>query len=122
MDEKKFDDIVSADASSIATLKKLAAAGAGVPGYLIKYIEAALKRAPGTLAIHTASSIEKYKAGPDVDIDAISRTKGFIGNPQLELTKFPHAIHHVKIFHNGKGKARVFYKNRGRVQFVQNMK
>lgn len=121
-DAKTFDDIVKADPMNIATLKKLAVAvGPGLPPYLVKYIEAALKSAPGTLAIHTASSIEKYKAGPDVDIDAISRTKGFIGNPQLELTKFPNAIHHVKIFHNGK-KARVFYKNRGRIQFVKNLR
>lgn len=122
-DAQSFDDIVKTDPSSISTLKKLAAAvGEGLPQFLIKYIDAALKRAPGTLAIHTASSIAKYKSGPDVDVDAISRTKGFIGNPQLEPAKFPNAIHHVKIFHNGKGKARVFYKNRGRVHFVQNMK
>ncbi|MBK7539245.1 MAG: DNA helicase [Myxococcales bacterium] len=122
-DAQKFDDIVSADPTSIATLKKLATAiEEGMPPYLIKYIDAALKKDPGTLAIHTASSIAKYTSGPDVDVDAISRTKGFIGNPQLEPTKFPNAIHHVKIFHNGKGKARVFYKNRRRVHFVKNMK
>jgi hypothetical protein len=122
-DAKRFDDIVKADPMNVATLKKLAGAvGAGLPSYLVKYIEAALKNEPGTLAIHTASSIGNYKAGPDVDVDAISRTKGFIGNPQLEEAQFPNAIHHVKIFHNGKGKARVFYKNRGRVQFMKNTK
>ncbi len=75
---------------------------------------------PGTLAIHTSSSIANY--GKTADIDAISRTKGFLGKPQLEVTKFPGAMHHVKIPHNGKGKARVFYKNLGGTQFVQNLK
>jgi hypothetical protein len=122
-DASKFDDIVMAGQTSVSTLKKLAqVVGKALPNYLIEYIDAALKSKPGTLAIHTSSSIGKYNPGPDVDIDAISRSKGFIGNPQLELKKFPDAIHHVKIFHNGKGKARVFYKNRRRVQFVKNMK
>jgi hypothetical protein len=120
---KLFDDIVNLDPTSIKTLKKLATAvGAGLPAYLVEYIESALKSFPGTLAIHNASSIENYKAGPNVDVEAISRARGFIGNPQLESTKFPNAIHHVKIFHNGKGKARVFYKNRSGVHFVQNMR
>jgi hypothetical protein len=71
------------------------------------------------LAIHPTSSIAGYKT--TADQDAISRTKGFIGNPQLESAKFPKAIHHIKIFYNEKGKARVFYKNQGGVQFVQNL-
>ena len=50
-----------------------------------------------------------------------SRTKGFIGNPQLESAKFPAAIHHIKVFYNDKGKARVFYKSQGGVQFMQNV-
>lgn len=122
--QKKFDDIVKADPTSVATLKKLAqaAGGKGLPDYLIAYIEAALKAKPGTLAIHTVGTIENYQPGPTFDLDAISRTKGFIGTSQLEKATFPSAIHHVKIFHNGKGKARVFYKNRRRVQFVKNTK
>lgn len=72
-----------------------------------------------TLAVHTSSSIENYSKS--ANLDTISRTKGFLGNPQLEKSKFPNAIHHVKILHNGKGKARVFYKNLGGVQFAQNL-
>lgn len=115
----KLDAIVTAGQKSTGTLKNLAAAVSGaLPAFLIEYIESALNDAPGTLAIHTSSSIENYKKS--ADLDAISRTKGFIGNTQLETATFPNAIHHVKVFHNGKGKARVFYKNLGGVQFVQN--
>lgn len=117
---KKFDDIVAQGPTSIATLKLLAkAVGDGLPAYLVKYIEAATTVSPGTLAIHVASSIDKYKPGPDVDRDSIMRVKGFMGTSQLEKSKFPAAVHHVKIFYYGK-KARVFYKNSRRVQFVQN--
>ncbi|MEX2226701.1 MAG: Z1 domain-containing protein [Dehalococcoidia bacterium] len=120
-DLAKLDQIVGIDPTNLETLRRLAReVGEGLPPFLIEYLKAALKVAPGALAIHTSSSIEGYKAGADQR--AISRTKGFFGNPQLEPAKFPNAIHHVKIFHNGKGKARLFYKNLGGVQFVQNLK
>jgi hypothetical protein len=122
----KLDAIVGKDPTSLQTLKALeASVGAALPGFLVEYIDAALKvtpGTPGTLALHTASSVAKYKKGEGVDPDNISRTKGFMGRPQLELGKFPNALHHIKIFHNGKGQARVFYKNHGGVQFVQNLK
>jgi hypothetical protein len=118
----ELDAIVKGNPTNLATLKTLGVAvGAALPDYLIEYIEAALKIAPDTLALHTATSVAKYRKSEGVDPDNISRTKGFIGTPQLEVAKFPKAFHHIKIFHNGKGKARVFYKNQGGVQFVQNL-
>jgi hypothetical protein len=120
-DPAKLDKIVETTPTKISTLKKLAAAvGDALPPFLIKYLESELKSKPDSLAIHASSSIAGYKTSADQE--AISRTKGFIGNPQLESAKFPNAVHHVKIFHNDKGKARVFYKNQGGVQFVQNVK
>lgn len=120
-DLAKLDGIVAAGPMDVGTLKKLAAVvGNGLPPFLIEYLQSALKMAPGTLAIHTSSSIANY--GKSADIKIISRAKGFLGKPQLEEAKFPKAIHHVKVLHNGKGKARVFYKNQGGVQFVLNLK
>lgn len=119
-DPENLDKIIGTGPTQIATLTNLSAEiGDAMPSFLIKYLEAAVKTAPGTLAIHTSSSIEGYKTSADQK--AISRKKGFIGSPQLEQAKFPNANHHVKVFHNGKGKARVFYKNTGKVQFVQNL-
>ncbi len=118
-DPVALDKIIEEGPTEIKTLEKLAGKmGDALPNFLIKYLQSQVKLRPDSLAIHTASSIAGSK---DADQDAISRTKGFIGNPQLESAKFPNAIHHVKIFYNGKGKARVFYKSRGGVQFVQNL-
>ena len=121
-DPDQLDDIIRSAPTKLATLKALAEqVDEGLPQFLIDYLQAALRVAPGTLAIHTCSSIAGYKDSSSTDKDAISRTKGFMGNPQLELAKFPNAIHHLKIFYNGNGKARIFYKSRGGVQFVQNL-
>lgn len=120
-DVAKLDDVVRAGPTDVATLRSLAdAIGMGLPDYLIEYIERDLKPWPGTLAIHTASSISGYKSG--IDKKQIARQKGFIGKPQLEEKKFPGALHHVKIFYNDDSKARVFYKRTGgSLQFVQNL-
>lgn len=120
-DVAKLDAIVLSDPTELGTLRKLAAeVGPALPKFLIDYLDSALKVRPGTLAIHTAGSIAGYRSG--VDHEAISRTKGFLGRPQLEEKRFSNAVHHVKIMRNSSGRARVFYKNKGGVQFVQNLK
>jgi len=41
---------------------------------------------------------------------------------QLEKTRFPLAVHHIKIFYNAQNKARLFYKFDGSIQFIKNIK
>jgi len=118
-DVPALDAIVDAAPQEIKTLEALAKRTKGsVPSFLIDYLRAEVARAPQSLAIHKASSIQGQ--GASVDQAKIRRAKGFIGRSQLEPQRFPDAVHHVKIFHNGKGKARVFYKSTGTAQFVQN--
>lgn len=115
-----LDQLVLANQTTVGTLKKLnAKIGEACPQFLINYLKTALKIAPGTLAIHKSFSIKNYG---DADQDAIARRRGFIGKSDLEVATFPDAVHHIKIFHNGRGKGRVFYKNQTGVQFVQNLK
>jgi hypothetical protein len=116
----QLDKIVVENPSSVETLKKLRnkIGNDALPNFLIEYIATISKDSADSLAIHTASSIVGSK---DADKEKISRRKGFIGQSQLELKKFPNAVHHLKIFHNGNGKAKVFYKFKGNVQFVQNL-
>lgn len=115
------DNLVLEAQSSVETLKKLSQkiGSEALPTFLIDYIAATSPGIEGSLAIHTASSIA---GSADADKANISRDKGFMGQSQLELKKFPNAIHHVKIFFNADGKARLFYKFKGSLQFIQNLK
>ena len=115
-----LDAIVITGPTDIATLRKLSKkiGDEAMPSYLIEYLTAALRTSPATLAIHVSSFIGNY--GNTANVAEISRARGFIGKPQLEEGRFPGARHHVKIFQNGRN-GRVFYKNLGGVQFVQNV-
>jgi hypothetical protein len=116
----KLDDIVLGDQLSVKTLEKLRkkVGPDALPQFLIDFIETLLELNPKSLVVHPSTSIAGQKSA-DVDQEAISRQRGFMGKSQLEVKKFPNAIHHVKIFYNRKGKAKVFYKM-GAIQFVQN--
>jgi hypothetical protein len=117
----ELDKIVLADQLSLATLQALREkiGNDALPGFLIDYINAVTAAGGGMLAIHTASSIARYRTSANQA--AISRKKGFMGKSQLELQKFPTAVHHVKIFYNGENRAKLFYKNTNNLQFIQNL-
>jgi len=118
----ELDGVVLEGQQSVETLKKLRKeiGNNALPAFLIEYIEAVSQGGAGLLAIHTASSIEGY--GSKANQKTISRAKGFMGKSQLETKRFPDAVHHVKIFRNKQGRARLFYKFAGSLQFVQNPK
>lgn len=118
-----LDDIVKAGPSDPDTLVALQAevGHEALPQFLIDYIKTVSPNGPGSLAIHESSSIAGYKDHKDLKKDLIVRKKGFLGKPQLELKKFPNAVHHIKVFRNAEGKARVFYKFTEGIQFIQNL-
>jgi hypothetical protein len=115
-----LDTIVKEAPKSVDTLAKLqkAIGNDALPTFLIQYIQTVSHGDPEQLAIHTSSSIAN---SADANQEMISREKGFMGKSQLEVTKFSNAIHHLKIFRNASGKARVFYKMSGNIQFIQNL-
>lgn len=92
-----------------------------LPLHLINIIAHFSPDGINSLAIHSPRSIEGYK---DADKMNISRKKGLIGDGDLEKDKFPHAIHHIKIFFNSNKEARVFYKFIGidGIKFLKNFK
>ena len=92
-----------------------------LPLHLINIITHFSPDGTNSLAIHAPRSIEGYK---DADKVNISRKKGLIGDGDLEKDKFPHAIHHIKIFFNSGKEARVFYKFIGidGIKFLKNFK
>ncbi len=90
-----------------------------LPPYVIDYIKNFSPRKDDSIAIHLSSSIEGYK-DISVDKDKIERRKGFMGKTQLQQLKYPHAVHHIKVFYNGNNKARVFYKYDANIKFLKN--
>lgn len=90
-----------------------------LPSYLIEYIDHFSPKGDGSLAIHGTGTITKYR---DAVQNRIERPKGFIGTGELERIKYPDAMHHIKVFKNARGRARVFYKYVGSIRFIKNLK
>jgi hypothetical protein len=91
-----------------------------LPEYLINFIDSFRPAGDSSVAVHPPMSIANYaeKKG-EMDKATIFRTKGFIGNSQMELSKYPDAIHHINIFYNDKGDGRLFYKYEGNIRFLK---
>lgn len=94
-----------------------------LPDYLVNYMESFCPSGDDSIAVHHPKSIAGYadKKG-EIDKATITRTKGFIGDNQLELGKYPNAIHHINILFNNIGKARIFYKYQGNIRFLKTAK
>lgn len=91
----------------------------GLPAYLVNFIEHFSPDGNNSLAIHSSTDISKWS---DIDKEKIERPKGLIGNRDLEEKKYPHAVHHIKIFYNKDKKARVFYRYVGNIKFLRNLR
>lgn len=88
-----------------------------LPDYLIRYVQETSRPGDNSIAIHEPTSMANYE---DADKEKIERKKGFFGKSQR--TKFPNAIHHFAVFHNGKGRGRLIYKFVGSINFIKNLK
>lgn len=90
-----------------------------LPDYLVSTIQGLCPKGDASVAVHGSSSIAGYKDA-SVDKEQIVRRRGFMGASQLEHAVYPNAVHHIKVFHNGQGKARVFYKyDAGNIKFLK---
>ncbi len=120
--EKEYNKIIDSNTDisvQISSIKKLLGDNV-IPDYLEKYIRSTSFKGNNSIALHPATSISGQKGG--VDQKKIERAKGFFGRSQMQKEKFPDAIHHLKIFYNSYGKARLFYKFDGSIQFIKNLK
>ena len=91
-----------------------------LPKYLINFIETFCPCGDASIAVHPPNFIGGYTDKPgEMDRATITRTKGFIGAPQMEISKYPDAIHHINLFYNDTSKARVIYKFEGNVRFLK---
>lgn len=92
--------------------------GNSLPSYLIDFIRGFCPNGDRDVAIHEATSIEGYADSEGFDRKLITRKRGFMGTNQT-VNKAPDAIHHFKVFFNGAGNARLFYKFTGNVRFLK---
>lgn len=118
----RINGIVEKATSSISKIRELSGllGEKHLPGYLISYIESFCPAGDPSIAVHSPKSIKGYenKKG-EVDKSTITRSRGFIGNRELEVDKFPDAIHHINILFNEQNKARIFYKYEGNIRFLK---
>lgn len=116
-----LDSIVAGTDDSKTKLDNLASEldDQKLPVYLRQYIEHFSPNGKHSLAVHGTGTITKWK---DADQQRIERPKGFIGTGELELKKYPNALHHIKIFKNADNKARLFYKYVGNIRFLKNLR
>ena len=123
--KENIEEIIGQNIKPIQKIKALAELLGKdcLPGYLINYIETFCPLGDKSVAVHPPGSIAGYsdKDG-EVDRATITRTKGFIGKSQREVTKYPDAIHHINIIVNDSNKARLFYKYSGSVRFLKTAK
>ena len=117
----EIDAIVEHSGLSFEKMDRLAAliGDSAFPTYLRRYIMKVCPHGQSSVAVHPSFSIAKYA---DADQDRIERKKGFIGLSDLQRGLHPNAIHHLKVYHNARGKARLFYKFEGSIQFIKNLK
>lgn len=119
----QYDQIVSSGEPVIQKLERLAAnmSNGVFPPYLKEFIVRTSPDPEQQIALHPSASIAGYTSD-DVDKEKIERRRGFMGRSQLERNRYPDAIHHIKVFWNAEGKARLYYKFEGSIQFMKNSK
>ncbi len=118
--ETDINDVLGEKLDNLSKIRVLSEllGDARLPRYLIEYMENFCPAGNDSIAIHHPVSIAGYK-DESTDVHSITRTKGFIGKSQREPEKYPDAIHHINIFYNDEGKAKVFYKYHGNVRFLK---
>ncbi|WP_298346675.1 Z1 domain-containing protein [Ferrimicrobium sp.] len=92
-----------------------------LPRHLLSFIEG-LSLGSDSIALHSTATLGEGYGTPE-ERAKIRRRRGYIGTNQLERARYPHAIHHIKIFANQEGRARVFYKytpETGSIRFLKN--
>ena len=92
------------------------------PSYVRSYLEQELKPGRHLISFHRPSGFgTAARTYTDEEKQNIRRTKGIFATNEYRRSEIPDARHHLKVFHNGMGKARLFYKiNGGAIKFIQN--
>ena len=94
------------------------------PDYLRAYLEDDIIKSNINISFHSASGFGTGSSNyTDEEVANIRRKKGIFANNEFARSERQDAKHHLKIFYNKHGKARLFYKINGNsIKFIQNRK
>jgi hypothetical protein len=124
VDKAALESVMSLPESDIDKLQKLRAALPGelFPDYVVSFIGEDARLKDGTVCFHSASEFgERAKTYTADEIANVRRSKGVFSNQEFKRGSRPDARHHLKIYYNAAGKARLYYKINGHsVKFIQN--
>jgi Z1 domain/Type III restriction enzyme, res subunit len=120
-----IDQLIDSGKDPFTTLKELAAivGDNALPEHVLAFIDS-FNLGKSSIAVHSTTTLGK-SYGTEEERAEIRRRRGFIGTNQMERTRFPHAIHHIKVFRNDSNRARVFYKytpEMGSIRFLKNVR
>lgn len=92
------------------------------PQYVYNYLLQELTPSSRLVSFHKPSGFgTAVSTYTEEEKQNIRRTKGIFATNEYRRSELPDARHHIKVFHNGVGKARIFYKIKGgAVKFIQN--
>jgi hypothetical protein len=92
------------------------------PKYLYDYLTQDLIASKTNISFHSASSFGASSSTyTEEEIQNIRRKKGIFANNEFTRSEHPEARHHLKMFYNKIGKARLFYKINGNsIKFIRN--
>lgn len=91
-----------------------------LPRHVLSFIDS-FSFGNASIAVHKTSTVNY---GDEQERREIRRRRGYMATHDLEKSRFPKAIHHLKVYKNDQGLARVFYKYTpeiGTVRFLRNM-
>lgn len=83
-----------------------------LPIYLLSFIKTFMPYGDKSIGLHGVRTTEKYA-------EALDRLKGVFGG-KGDYDKFPEASHHLLIYKNNVGKARIIYAYRGSIKTLKN--
>lgn len=124
MHEPLFSRGKSSDLEMLEGLRENLSQGE-FPDYLYHYLKQQVAYSPSCkLSFHKPSWFGTGGGAYDEEEKrAIRRKKGIFSNNEFSRSERPEALHHLKIFKNEYGKARLFYKINGNaIKFMQNRK
>lgn len=92
------------------------------PSYVYRYLEQELSKGSHIISFHKPSGFgTASKKYTEEEKRNIRRTKGIFATTEYARSENRNARHHLKIFYNEEGNARIFYKiNGGAIKFMQN--